>query len=38
MPGAFLSSIDRDGKPLPQVTKEEVLREGDILWFAGALW
>lgn len=35
MPGAFLSSIDRDGKPLPAVTKDEVLREGDILWFAG---
>lgn len=35
MPGAFLSAIDRDGKPLPAVTKDEVLREGDILWFAG---
>lgn len=35
MPGAFLASIDRSGKPLPAVTKDEVLREGDILWFAG---
>jgi len=35
MPGALLSSIDRDGRPLPAVTKEETLREGDILWFAG---
>ncbi|PRW20813.1 Receptor of activated kinase C component of 40S small ribosomal subunit isoform A [Chlorella sorokiniana] len=34
MPGAFLASMDRDGKPLPAVTKEEVLHEGDILWFA----
>lgn len=38
MPGAFLASIDRNGKPLPAVTKDEVLREGDILWFAGGCW
>lgn len=35
MPGAFLASLDRDGAPLSGVTKDEVLREGDILWFAG---
>lgn len=35
MPGALLTSIDRDGAPLPAVTKDEVLREGDVLWFAG---
>lgn len=35
LPNAFLTSIDRHGTIIHAVAPDEVLEEGDILWFAG---
>ena len=35
LPNAFLTSIDRGGSTIHAVSPDEVLEEGDVLWFAG---
>lgn len=35
LPNAFLTSIDRGGSTIHAVAPDEVLEEGDVLWFAG---
>ncbi len=36
LPNAFLVALDRSFMTIHAVSPEEVLEEGDILWFAGA--